>query len=1109
MRFMVKHLILSLQEKDAIKWFERAGSFLEASRCLEKLGNYKEAVEVLIRGNLYQKAIDVLKRFEKLSSTDQKEVLAPGRSLQELCLASAELSFKGGNRTEMHNSLKFVNPVEIRVEFLKKRKLLDDAANEFLKEGRAVEAAKIMREKGSFLVAADYAKRSGHHRLAADCTLALVRSTVDLPREEQTKHLREAKNLYKEAGQMNGFAEVLLEEAKCIADCTKAVEAARIFNSPTNYNICGELECVGVMLNCTHPDHSGLSDINTSLAVRLVRDVLQLIKSLNASNLDVVTQKEIDRCEEYFGLFREVDPSKRVIRRKEGDRFLYFAQGLQRRPFAGNRWEMDLQDVRERIAEVLLDRVTKLIQSIRVLLDKKFITHQRCQNFLMGFPCNSESCHHLHMPPSQINNDALFKAILDEMYLDAQAYDFQKLEKRYANQKSGINRWKLNSPDPTEGFENLFPRDGFGSCEKLLEFFFPASGQSADVPLHSYISYLRDGVPRFFKQRLFKFAEELWKKRANDEARLQSADVFLTVSHLLQLIRCPQSRILSWIEETEEEFRENCVMLNGKPSIPKTVGIAVKEGPRMTFTSFLRWWEMSKTSLHAEGDILEAGHNAVRRFLSMTANPGKRLPYPSAKNCLDILEYFMYVFLTLFSRLQQAQNSRDLVCLPARYLSVMLFWNTLNCDKTKHVKIYEAAFFYQSCPSTISRVKKFLSDMVSLMLGGYSQNFNVLKKVLHRKESIRTGEAERALILVLTLLCNSGHSVPHESEFRLLKNLYIKPLPEVKLPDRMVVCLEQVQEAKGIREIVVILQNLLRERGEKLCTVHWQNVHRQLWWQEVNPECYRNNFCTNALERLAQRTEELPAEEVIESKDVEEGLLDDLNADEDHPIIDLERWQTDKLEAIERGEVSQAEWEESNEMEALIPEEISHQQEALEDPVNLYFSSFKFDQSGCSICNVRFSSGKGNKVRFSGEEWEKQPEDKNPISSSFSEYSTLESHQAVGSPHFKKIEEFHAYRRLFVDELLPQQTKLSSLLSQAESLLRTAEQHGRQMSILSNKMDEVKRAETNIADITNDIQLHCNWANLEPFKAAIVALKKALKSCEEEILSENNSRLTG
>ena len=1100
MRFMVKHLILSLQEKDAIKWFERAGSFLEASRCLEKLGNYKEAVEVLIRGNLYQKAIDVLKRFEKLSSTDQKEVLAPGRSLQELCLASAELSFKGRNMTEMHNSLKFVNPVEIRVEFLKKRKLLDDAANEFLKEGRAVEAAKIMREKGSFLVAADYAKRSGHHRLAADCTLALVRSTVDLPREEQTKHLREAKNLYKEAGQMNGFAEVLLEEAKCIADCTKAVEAARIFNSPTNYNICGALECVGVMLDCTHPDHPGLSDIDTSLAVRLVRDVLQLIKSLNASNLNVMTQKEIDRCEEYFGLSREVDPSKRVIRRKEGDRFLYFAQRLQKRPFAGNRWELDLQDVRERIAEVLFNRVTQLIQSTRVLLDKTFITNQSCQNFLMGFPCNSGSCHLQHKPPSQNTNDALFKAILDEMYLDAQAYDFQKLEKKY-------DRWEINSPNPTEDSENPFPRDGFASCEKLFEFLFPASGQSADFPLHSYISYFRDRTPWFFKQRLLKFAEEVWQKRATNEDKLQSADVFLTVSHLLQLIGSPSSRILSWIADTEEEFRRSCVMLNGKPSIPKTVGIVVEEGTKMTL--FSRWWEMSKTYLHACGDVVEAGHNAIRRFLSMTANPRKRLPFPSPKNCLDILEYFMCVFLTLFARLQQAQNSRDLVCLPARYLSVMSFWNNLNCTTSEHVEIYQAVFLYQSRPSTIRLVKKFLHDMVSLMLGEYSQNFNLLKKVLHCSESVHTGEAERALILVLTLLCNSGHSVPHESEFRLLENLYTKPLPEVKLPDRIVVCLEQVREAKGIREIVVILQNLLRERREKLCTVHWENVHRQLWWQEVNPECYRNNFYTNVLDRLAQTTEDLPAEEVIGSRDAEEGLLDELNADEDHPTRDLDRLRTDKLEAIEREEVSQAEWEESNEMEALIPEEIPHQQEALEDPVNSYFSSFKVDQSGCSICNVRFSSEKSDKVQFSGKEWEKQPEDKNPISSSFTEYSTLESHQAVGSPHFKKIEEFNAYRRLFVDELLPQQTKLNSLLSQAESLLRTAEQHGRQMSILSNKMDEVKRAQTNIADITNDIQLHCNWANLEPFKAAIVALKKALKSCEEEILSENNSRLTG
>ncbi|XP_022794976.1 TPR and ankyrin repeat-containing protein 1-like [Stylophora pistillata] len=1094
------------EEKDAIKWFEKAGSFVEASQCLEKLGNYKEAVEVLIRGNLYQNAVDVLSRFEKLSSGDQKEVLAPGRTLQELCLASAELSFKGGNMAKMHTSLKSVHPVEIRVEFLKKRKMLDDAAKELLKEGRAVEAAKLMREKGSFLVAVDYAKRSGHQQLAADCTLAHVRSSKNMPREEQAKHLQEAKNLYKEAGQMNGFAEVLLEEAKRVAACRKAIEAANIFKLSTNYNICGELECVEVMLDCTHPEH-GLSDVNTTPAVRLVRDVLQLIKSLNASNLDVMTQKEIDRCEEYFGLFKEGDLSKRVIRRKEGDRFLYLAQGLQKRPVAGSRWEMDLQDVRERIAEILFNRVTKLIQSIRVLLDKTFLTHQRCQNFLVGFPCNSESCPHRHMSPSQNTNDALFKAILDEMYLDAQANDFQKLEKRYATHNFGMDGWEINSPNPTEDLGNLFPRDGFASCEKLFEFFFPASGQSVDVPLHSYICSFRDKTPWFFKQRLLKFAEEVWKKRATDEAKLQSADVFLTVSHLLQLIGSPSLRILSWIEETEDEFRKTCVMLNGKPIIPKTVGIAL-EGTKMTL--FSRWWEMSKTYLHACGDILEAGHNAVRRFLSMTANPRKRIPYPTPKNCLDILEYFTCVFLTLFARLQQAQNSRDLVCLPASYLSVMSFWNTLNCTTSEHVEIYQAVFLYQSHPLNIRLVKKFLHDMVSLMLGGYSQNFNLLKKVLHCNESIHSGEAERALVLVLTLLCNSGQSVPRESELKLLENLYTAPPAEVMLPDRMALCLEKVRESKGIREIVVILHKLLRERGENLYTVQWENVSRQLWRQEVNPECYRNNFYTDVLERLAQTTEELPAEKVTESGDIEEGFLNELNVDEEHPTRDLDRSQTEKLEAIKRKEVIQAEsWEKCNEMEDRIPEEALLQENAHEDPLDAYFSSFRVDQSGCGICNVRFSLGKNDNAQFSVEDWEKETEDNNPISSSFAAYLTVESHQAVGSPHFNKVEEFNAYRKLFIDEFFPLNTKLSSVLSQADLFLKTQEQQGRSMSILRNKMDEIERADANIVEITSDIQKHCSWVDLEPFKAAIVSLKEALKSCEEEILSENSQLRDG
>lgn len=85
---------------------------------------------------------------------------------------------------EMYNLFKFVNFVEIWVEFLKKCKLFDDVVNEFFKEGRVVEVVKIMREKGFFLVVVDYVKRFGYYWFVVDCILVFVCSIVDLLREE-------------------------------------------------------------------------------------------------------------------------------------------------------------------------------------------------------------------------------------------------------------------------------------------------------------------------------------------------------------------------------------------------------------------------------------------------------------------------------------------------------------------------------------------------------------------------------------------------------------------------------------------------------------------------------------------------------------------------------------------------------------------------------------------------------------------------------------------------------------------------------------------------------------------------------------------------------------
>ena len=1013
-------------------------------------------------------------------------------------LASAELHSKAGNMKEMKNSLQFIHSVEVRVEFLKKHNLVDDAARVLLKEGRGVEAAKIMRENGSFLVAAEYARSSGNSSLAADCIFAYVRSSPDKPKKEQIERSEEAKKLYKDADRMASFGEVLLHQARLSGDRRKVEEAMKIFR--TFQNTCGELECVELLWDLAG-DEQGVPGVDTWIAVKMVESVLQLIESLNGSNLDVMTHKQIELCEEHFGLYREGDPSKRVVRRKEGDRFLSFAQGIQKRPAPGAKWEMDLYDARGRIAEFLFHRVVILIQQFRKCLDKTFVTHETCQQFLVGLPCKAESCQYQHKLPSQDSNDRRFRAILDEIWLDAQANDFHRTAKKFGNQNAGIFQRQL------ESFDGLFPSDTSASCRKLLAFFFPANGQSSGVYLQSCISRLRDEKREFYKRRLFKFAEMLW----NRENILSSADSFLVVSHILQLIGSP-SKIKLWINNAVETFRKNRDVHTKKLVIPKSVGIAAESGPQLTL--FSQWWEDSKIYLHFDGDILRAGHNAVRRFLTMTANPGKQLPFPSPRNCLDILEYVACAHLALFSRLQQSRKSPYLVCLPASYSSVISFWSTLNCTASVHIGIQRAALMHQSHPSTIRELQKFLYDLVSLMLGGYSSHFNLLKGVLNNS-CIESGETERVVIFILTLLCNCGQSIPPNCEARLLQNLTNTELSsDAILPERIKRCLNRVRQAKGIRDVVIILQDLLQERHENLSDVHWENVRQRLWWEKVNPNYYPSTFFTDVLEKVEQKTKDFPPEEALESGDVKDSLTAEFGAQlkEEQPSEDVDHARNERLEAIERDEALQTEsWEEEFTAEEERTDEFPSEQaeqEVIEDPVDRYFRPFRVDQSGCGICNVSFGPHQSENFQHSLENEKRQLENNDADASGFVEQSNEMSphrfwsrarHFAKDGPHWKKVEHFEAYKKLFLEELLPYQGTLNSLLIEAADLLRTAEHQGKSLTLLSTKVDEVNRAAYFVAEVTTRIQQERNWADLEPFKKAIMSLREALKTCEDEI----------
>ena len=1057
---------------------------------MEVISDFNGAVEVLLRGKLYSRAIDVLRRFNQLTPGEQKLTSPPGRTLDELYLASAEFHFRSGNTQKMNSSLQHVKSLNARVDFLKRQRLFEDAAKELHKEGRSAEAANVMRENGLFLLAADYARSSGDSSLAADCILAHVRSETAMSKEQQDSQLEEAKKLYKETRKLNSLGEVLLRQAKLTQDQSKILEAKNIFSQPSISNTCGELECVEFLIE-TAGDGFRLTElINYRTLVRLVEKVIELIISLNIRDPGVGPQKEIDKCEEYFGLYKGEDITKRVVRHKEGVRFLLISRELEKQSIAGSQWGMVVEHVRARIGENLFQRIARLIPQIRRFLSEAISSNGTCQRFLVGFTCDRESCHYQHSLPSEKRKDELFWAISHTINLDMLVNDFfTRGEKHMPHQTVSGGAFQRQLTE----LKSHFPKDSFESCIQLENFFFPPTGVSSTTRWERYTSRLRKN--KSLKKVLYKFAEELWKTRSSTKDRISDVNLFIRVSNLLQLIGSPQKTILSWIEKEEERFLNTHDNQTSHPRISESAGMVFSEGNPRKWTFFARWWEDSKRMLHVRGEILGAGHNAVRRFLKMTASPGRELPFPSPRNFLAIMEYHLLVHLALLS----SRRRQFRVCLPRSYLSVVTFWDALNCSLASHFRIFNAIKRFPPFRYAVRPVQKFLGDMVPIMLGGYSSKFNVLQKVLRTRSCIDSGEAERAVILVLTMLCNCGQSFPPESESILLRNLYVNVPDEVVLPERIRSCLEQVRQATGIRQIVVILQNLLNKNQDELCDVHWKHRHGRLWREEVDPSAYIETFNTNVLEGLTQETPEIPPEDHSGSEEAEYGP----HVESEGPTSDLDPDSSDTLRAIKNEEALQEKlWKEEMLPEEQNSAEINSGEVNSEDNVSLLFGNVKLDDSGCGICNVIFFS---------------QEKD---VSDSYSEHADesvypgfakdRNSHLNQNSPHHEKKQQFEDYEVLCRKEVKPSISKVDIFVKKAEDQVRMAEQQNdMSLSILNCRLNELKTARSSILEVASRIEKECEWGDTKSLKKANVTLRKAFEACQQEVRKQNARQAEG
>ena len=847
----------------------------------------------------------------------------------------------------MEEVLQYLPSTTDRITFLKKRGCIIEAARALDDDGRRDEAARLLKDAGKFEEAERY---STDPKFAADCLISLVRTTTW--REDSSAILEKAIEKYQLCGNPNGQAEALLLLGRLSHDSRKLQEAGRLFDK--SKNPCGEVESVMKLLETTN--FAPPKTFQQWMAVRALERVLGLITTLHMPNkmLTLAEEREITKCEEHFGLFKTDTANEKRYFCKSGGRFSLVYPKIIENDTSNTEATINTLDAHKEIRRFLLNECAKLIKMTHVMLEKTLAKNTLCTNKGMGTTCSDSSCENQHADSVDLFNNR-FLALFHFIYLESVVESFKlQLALRKEEQET--------LPLIIKEFRE------FRTCQRFYDFLFPSSGYRE---YHLSLANIRHlNRTKLVTKRIFQFANVSWKENS-EELRRSDTNNFLKVSFYLQLINSSQSMV-KWICEEEKSFERKTRTPKFRPTkdlLAKNGMIYSHENGR--YESYLQWWEYGKKRLYVHGDVENAAHIIIRRFLTLTAKRSQMI-YPSIANTVMILEHQLTACLALYSRL--SIENRYPVCLPASYLTMVRFWD--NCrpgaDKgtfTLYQAVEKSFAQEDNKIKLLKAVRSLLDYMVKLTCGEVADSFDVLGDALDSKESplyCDSGEAERSLVLFLTMMCNCAKGISiYLEEFMLRKILRIKA--NHRLTSRINSVLDKIQEVQGPRDVVMILKTFLQSRAEELYDLRWYNG--RLWYDGVcKPTSYPNTFHTDLThireglqqdsdrEKTSEDTETLnttEAEATEEGMDVElteEERKERENIQRDFAATTIQRWYK-RIKSLEKKQAQAA----------VVPAKTLQRLESTQEQINSesdllekHFSQFRVDVSACGICRINF-----------------------------------------------------------------------------------------------------------------------------------------------------------
>lgn len=636
---------------------------------------------------------------------------------------------------------------------------------------------------------------------------------------------------------------------------------------------------------------------------------------------------------------------------------------------------IDTAEAHPKIGRFLITFSVTIVAMIRKMLETSFLKNSLCKEVTEGTLCNNADCSYQHKDSEEFFNTR-FTALFNFIYLESVVERFRSDMTAFPDEK------EISAMLTFEDFKE------FHACQRLYNFLFPASGGRRYHLTVPHVQNIRR--THAVKGRLSQFATDSWKNIA-DGKRRSDTDNFLKVSSCLQIIGS-SPLMVRWICEEENGFQKKARQLGPRLTDNHLVrnGMVAPAGQnveRGRYESYLQWWEYGKKRLHVHGNVKDAAHFIIRRFLTLTAKRSGMI-YPSIANTVMILEHQLTACLALYARL--CTEHRHPICLPASYLTMVRFWDAFrpgveNGTMTLYQAVDHNASHEPDKLGLLKAVYSVLNYMTRLTCGKEAPLFDVLGDAISSED---IEEAERALVLVITMLSNCGRGISIFLDKVLLESIF-KAKPNPRLPIRIRTVLEEIQESKGFSDVVITLKKFLYSRGEELYDLRWNKG--QLWYDgPCNPSHYVQKFRAE----VANIREELTRDQhqVETSREREASGTEGDNSETAEVLgtaaesMEVE-YTEDELKEREKArlEVTVAAMQKMYRKKKFVEkisllarvlrarklrrlESIEEQTRSSSNVLEEHFARFKVDSSACGICGTNFKDSTDDNLPMGNED---------------------------------------------------------------------------------------------------------------------------------------------